>query len=74
METQADAVQGSSFACLTNASFSGSTIFSLLIDSHPDVVALGDGLNPKILGQRHEDFLCACGSKIGNCEFWSDQR
>jgi hypothetical protein len=56
---------------LTNASFSGSTIFSLLIDSHPDIVALGDGLNPQILRMRHEEFVCACGDKVGDCGFWS---
>jgi hypothetical protein len=57
--------------CLTNAAFSGSTIFSLLIDSHPGVVALGDGLNPGVLRHQHEEYYCACGSRIGDCGFWT---
>ena len=59
-------------ACVTNTSFSGSTIFSLLANAHPQVVALGDGLNPRILRSRGASFLCSCGERLQDCEFWTN--
>ena len=58
-------------AFVTNTSFSGSTIFSLLADAHPQVVALGDGLNPRILRSRGPSFMCSCGERLQDCEFWT---
>ena len=57
-------------ACVTNTSFSGSTIFSLLANSHPEVVALGDGLNPRVLRSRGDEFVCSCGELLRECAFW----
>ena len=57
-------------ACVTNTSFSGFTIFCLLANSHSQVVALGDGLNPRILRARGESFVCSCGAPLKDCSFW----
>lgn len=58
-------------ACVSNTSFSGFTIFCLLANSHPEIVALGDGLNPRVLRSRGEHFVCSCGRVLMDCEFWS---
>lgn len=56
---------------MSNTSFSGFTIFCLLANSHPEIVALGDGLNPRVLCSRGERFVCSCGEILTDCEFWS---
>ena len=58
-------------ACVTNTSFSGSTIFCLLANTHPQVAALGDGLNPRVLKTRGDSFVCSCGELLNDCPFWS---
>jgi hypothetical protein len=45
-------------------SFHGATLLSLLLNNHPDIVALGD-TNPR------KDASCACGRTVCDCPFWT---
>lgn len=53
-------------------SHSGSTLLAFLLGAHPQIVTVGemnglDGLKEKI---NIETFLCSCGQRIAECEFW----
>jgi hypothetical protein len=55
-------------AYILAASHSGSTLLTMLLNSHPEVATIGE-LSPGYL----EDlswYLCSCGSKIRECHFW----
>lgn len=55
-------------AYILAASHSGSTLLTMLLNSHPDVATIGE-LSPGYL----EDlswYLCSCGSSIRECHFW----
>lgn len=45
-------------------SYHGATLLSILLNTHPQVAALGDTV-PKW------DHVCACGVNVDNCEFWA---
>ncbi len=47
-------------------SFHGATLFSLLLNNHSVVSALGD-----TVPWRRRDSLCACGSRVSQCDFWT---
>jgi len=56
------------FAYILAASHSGSTLLTMLLNSHPEVATIGE-LSPGHM----EDlswYLCSCGSKIRECHFW----
>lgn len=55
-------------AYILAASHSGSTLLTMLLNSHPEVATIGE-LSPGHM----EDlswYLCSCGSKIRECHFW----
>jgi hypothetical protein len=49
--------------------FHGVTLLSKLLDSHPEIVSLGDTYP----SNRYEQ-ACGCGEPVGNCPFWIDIR
>lgn len=46
-------------------SFHGATLLSKLLNSHPEVVALGDTYPSNAFDQ-----LCGCGKRVSQCRFW----
>jgi hypothetical protein len=49
--------------------FSGSTLLSYLLGSHPRIATVGE-MNGLIPGVDPNEYLCSCGPKIKECEFW----
>ncbi len=58
-------------ARLINTSYSGSTLLSLVMDTHPKVVSDGDGINPRVFRKRPDQYPCSCGEAVINCRFWT---
>lgn len=50
-------------------SYHGSTLLSLLLNNHSEILSLGD-TNPA----RHFDQICSCGQSVSSCEFWDTVR
>jgi len=57
------------FVFLTSQSYSGSTLLAFLLGAHPEIATVGEmvGLLPRA---NSDEFLCSCGQKIKECEFW----
>jgi hypothetical protein len=53
---------------------SGSTLLAMLLDSHPQIVSLGEtAVKPKIRHKgRAAQQKCSCGQEIASCEFWRE--
>lgn len=49
-------------------SYSGSTLLTLLLATHPDVATVGE-LKATAMGDV-DAYRCSCGALIGACEFW----
>ena len=58
------------FLSIQTSAFSGATLLAFLLDSHPDIVSIGemDGL---IQREDPKEYLCSCGERIEECPFWS---
>lgn len=57
------------FVYLTSPPFSGSTLFSFLVNTHPQIATVGEMTGP-IARQDPETYKCSCGKKIRECNFW----
>lgn len=56
---------------LVGTSHCGSTLLSLILDSHPDVASLGEMIpHRRSLQADPAGLLCSCGEPLGTCEFW----
>ena len=57
------------FISIETTAFSGATLLSFLLGSHPQIATVGemDGL---LTRQSPDEYLCSCGQKIKQCEFW----
>lgn len=53
---------------LTSSSYSGSTLFTFLVNQHPDIFTIGEleGWDYK-----DEDYRCSCGEPIETCPFFT---
>jgi hypothetical protein len=50
--------------------YSGSTLLTFLLGSHPKIATIGElGIAPRSK-TRPEEFLCSCHSPIRDCDFW----
>lgn len=58
-----------SFAYILAPSYSGSTLLTLLLARHPGLATVGE-LKATSMGNIDE-YMCSCGSRIRNCEFWA---
>jgi len=47
---------------------SGTTLLGMLLNSHPDIMTVGEMVNAEEW-LRHDD-LCSCGQAISNCQIW----
>ena len=57
-------------ACLMNTSYAGSTMMTLLMDSHPQIASVGEGINRRIFVKNPDAFSCSCGEVLIHCAFW----
>ncbi|OHB76608.1 MAG: hypothetical protein A2Z25_06080 [Planctomycetes bacterium RBG_16_55_9] len=55
-------------AYILAASHSGSTLLTMLLNSHPDVATVGE-LAPGHM-EDGEGYRCSCGTRIRECSFW----
>lgn len=59
-----------SLAYILSPSFSGSTLLTLLLSTHPSIATIGE-LKATPLGEV-SDYQCSCGSPILECFFWKE--
>lgn len=57
------------FIYLTSPPFSGSTLFSFLANTHPQIASVGEMTGP-VPSQDPDTYRCSCGERIRACEFW----
>ena len=57
------------FVYLTSPPFSGSTLFSFLVNTHPAIATVGEMTGP-VRSQDPDAYLCSCGQPIRRCPFW----
>ena len=57
------------FVYLTSAPFSGSTLFSFLVNTHPMIATVGEMTGP-VRSTDPASYKCSCGRKIRECGFW----
>jgi hypothetical protein len=61
------------YAFLASSPYSGSTLLSFLLASHPRVATISDVSGRRRAGQI-DTFRCSCGRLMQSCPFWSDLR
>jgi hypothetical protein len=54
---------------VTGAGHSGSTLLSFLLNTHPEIVAIGEMHAPRFPEDRPEARECSCGETMGRCPF-----
>lgn len=59
------------FVFLASMPYSGSTLFSILVNSHPQIATVGEMTGPK-WSVNPETYLCSCGQRIKDCAFWQE--
>lgn len=52
---------------------SGSTILDIALGSHPEIEGVGELVNIARLGWINDEY-CACGKRVGDCEYWTAVR
>ncbi len=57
-----------SFVYLASLPYSGSTLVSFLVNLHPQIGTVGEGLGSRI--DTSQDYICSCGQAIKDCRFW----
>jgi hypothetical protein len=55
--------------CILCPSFHGSTLLSLILGNHRQVLGLGDTIPNDVFPT-----VCGCGTKFNECDFWTDVR
>lgn len=53
---------------ITSPSYSGSTLLTLLMGSHPEIVTVGE-MKARAMGDI-DAYACSCGTRIRQCGFW----
>lgn len=59
--------QSMDFVYITSASFSGSTLLTFLLNTHPKIATIGEMKGDSM---DVEKYRCSCGEPIGRCRFW----
>ncbi|MBI5030578.1 MAG: sulfotransferase [Chloroflexi bacterium] len=57
------------FVGVETSSYSGATLLAFLLNAHPSITSIGE-LNGLIPSEDPESYLCSCGKKIKDCDFW----
>lgn len=58
------------FVYLMGHGYSGSTLLTFLLDSHPRIATVGEMAIAERSKVSPKEFLCSCGERIGDCAFW----
>lgn len=58
------------FVSLETSAFSGATLLSFLLGTHPHIATVGE-MSGLITNANVDEYLCSCGKKIKCCEFWA---
>lgn len=61
------------FVYVVSTSYSGSTLLSMLMNAHPQVVSIGELANSIgriIQSGKTDQYYCSCGEEIKQCQFW----
>jgi hypothetical protein len=63
-------LQKTPFAFILAHSFSGSTLLSFLLGTHPEIATVGE----MFIAPTHntDDYPCSCGEPIARCAFWRE--
>jgi hypothetical protein len=56
---------------IASSAYSGSTLYSYLLGTHPDVATISDVSGTRRKG-RMDEFACSCGKLMKECRFWRD--
>ena len=64
---------GRRYAVLASSPYSGSTLASFLLASHPRVATISDVSGTRRVGQM-DTFRCSCGELMSTCPFWAQLR
>ncbi len=56
------------FLYITSPSYSGSTLLTFLLNTHPEIATIGE-----LKGDSMDvvNYQCSCGEPIGQCDFWN---
>lgn len=57
------------FVSLETSAFSGATLLSFLMGTHPKIATVGE-MSGLISSADPDEYLCSCGKKIRCCDFW----
>jgi len=57
------------FVSIQTTAFSGATLLAFLLGAHPQIATIGE-MNGLIAREDPEVYLCSCGQKIKECDFW----
>jgi hypothetical protein len=57
------------FVSIQTTAYSGATLLSFLLGAHPQIATVGE-MNGLIAREDPEVYLCSCGQKIKECDFW----
>lgn len=57
------------FISLETSAFSGATLLSFLLGTHPRIATVGE-MSGLITRVNPDEYLCSCGKKIKCCDFW----
>jgi hypothetical protein len=71
--TPQSVAQGRGYVFLASSPYSGSTLLSFLLASHPSVATISDVSGRRRAGQM-DTFRCSCGRRMVDCEFWTRLR
>ncbi len=62
-------VQQPTFVTIETTAFSGATLLTALLGSHPAIATVAE-MSGLIDSMDPDEYLCSCGQKIKTCEFW----
>lgn len=57
------------FVYLSSSPYSGSTLFSFLVNTHPQVATVGE-MTGLVTSEDPDTYQCSCGQQIRKCDFW----
>jgi hypothetical protein len=61
------------FVSVQTSAYSGATLLAFLLGAHPEIATIGE-MNGLIASEDPEVYLCSCGQRIKECEFWQSVR
>jgi Sulfotransferase family len=73
MASRSAPADGRRYVFLASSPYSGSTLLSFLLASHPRVATISDVSGTRRTGQM-DTFRCSCGERMRTCPFWSQLR